>query len=101
MLKRKENLDMSERNRPRWTDILQPLVVCQKSLLTTSQRQSEYLETLLVEAEDALETMGDMNQMDMLKLQDAMESQQRLLQMLSSIMKNMKDTMDAIVQNMK
>ena len=92
---------MRERNKPRWTDILQPLVVCQKSLLAASQRQSEYLETLLVEAEDALETIEDMNQMDMLELQDAMEEQQRLLQMLSNIMKNMQDTMDAIVQNIK
>ena len=92
---------MSERNGPRWTDILQPLVVCQKSLLAASQRQSEYLERLLLEAADALETIEDMSRMDMLELQDAMERQQRLLQMLSSIMKNMQDTADAIVQNLK
>lgn len=45
--------------------------------------------------------MGDMNQMDMLKLQEAMNKQAQLMQMMSNIQKMFNDTAMAIIRNLK
>ena len=58
-------------------------------------------QNLLHKLDTLLETMGDMNQMDMLKLQDAMNAQAQLMQMMSNIQKMMNDTAMAIIRNMK
>ena len=45
--------------------------------------------------------MSDMSQLDMMKLQDAMNKQAQLMQMMSNIMKMMHDTQMAIIRNIK
>lgn len=47
------------------------------------------------------ETLSDMNQMDQLNLQDAMERQAQYLQTISNIMKMQNDTLKAIIQNVR
>jgi hypothetical protein len=48
-----------------------------------------------------LQGMSDMSQLDMMKLQDAMNKQAQLMQMMSNIMKMMHDTQMAIIRNIK
>ncbi len=48
-----------------------------------------------------LQGMSDMSQLDMLKLQDAMNKQAQLMQMMSNLMKMMHDTQMAIIRNIK
>ena len=45
--------------------------------------------------------LADMNDLDRMQLQDAMNKQQQAMQMLSNIMKNAHDTLKAIIQNMR
>ena len=47
------------------------------------------------------QTSGEMTQMTLLKLQDAMNKQQQALQTLSNIMKSQSETASAIIDNMK
>lgn len=49
----------------------------------------------------AQDTLDDMAQMDMLKMQDSMNQQSQLMQMMSNIIKQQNDTSKAIVNNMK
>lgn len=48
-----------------------------------------------------LQGMSDMSQLDMMKLQNAMNMQAQLMQMMSNIMKMMHDTQIAIIRNIK
>jgi len=59
------------------------------------------VENLVEKLEALLETMGDQSQMDMLKLQDAMNAQAQLMQMISNLSKMFHDTAMAIVRNLK
>ena len=51
--------------------------------------------------ESLKETLSDMSQMEMLKLQDAMNRKSQLMQMMSNIQKRTHDTSMAIIRNMK
>jgi hypothetical protein len=48
-----------------------------------------------------LQGMSDVSQLDMMKLQDAMNKQAQLMQMMSNLMKMMHDTQMAIIRNIK
>ena len=48
-----------------------------------------------------LQEISDMSQLDMMKLQDAMQKEAQLMQMMSNMMKAMHDTSMAIIRNMK
>lgn len=61
----------------------------------------EQAEALIKKMEDQLNTLSEMNQMDMLELQNAMNKQQQLMQTMSNIMKTMHDTAKAIIENMR
>lgn len=51
--------------------------------------------------DDKLGTMADMQQLDMLGLQNAMNKQAQLMQMMSNIMKASHDTAQAVIRNIK
>jgi hypothetical protein len=55
----------------------------------------------LLEALAFAETVGDMNQMDQLNLQNTMEKQSQILQLMSNISKMVHDTLKGIIQNMR
>ena len=68
---------------------------------TTRVMSKRQVEKLIENMETQLNTIADMNQMDMLALQDAMNKQAQLMQMMSNIMKQMHDTANAIIRNLK
>ncbi len=62
----------------------------------------ELIETdLEAVAGGALDTQDDMAQMDMLKLENSLNQQSQLMQVMSNIMKQQRDTSKAIVNNLK
>jgi len=56
---------------------------------------------LLQFLESILQTLADMSQMNMMKLQTAMNKMAQTMWSLSNIMKNMHDTLKAIIQNLR
>ena len=48
-----------------------------------------------------LNTLGEINQLNQLALQDAMQKQAQLLQLMSNISKMLHDTLKGIIQNLK
>ena len=67
----------------------------------TRMMSKEQVEVLIDDMENQLATLSDRNEMDNKKLQDAMNKQAQIMQMMSNIMKNMHDTANATIQNLK
>ena len=67
----------------------------------TSVMSQEQVIALIEEMEVMLASLGEDSEELMLRLQDAMNEQARVMQILSNIMKNMHDTAKAIIQNLK
>jgi hypothetical protein len=65
---------------------------------TLNQKQ---LAALIAKVEGQYKTASDMTQMMQLDLQDAIQKQQQSFQLLSSLLKDMHDTLKAIIQNLK
>ena len=82
---------MENRSSTKWTDLMQPLAVCQRSLLAT-------LQTSVDEFEAQLEAVGDDAQLANIDLQNVLQKQQQLVQMLSSISKLLQDTSLAVIR---
>ncbi|MFW9941602.1 MAG: hypothetical protein ACFFFT_11220 [Candidatus Thorarchaeota archaeon] len=61
----------------------------------------EKIKEEMAKLEEQLNTLDEMTQMDLLKLQQAMEKQQQYLQMIASVMKSMHDTAKSIIQNLR
>lgn len=55
----------------------------------------------LQSAKDQLDNLGDIGELESLRMQRMMESRQKLIEMMSNLMKKVAQTEDAIVQNMK
>ena len=53
------------------------------------------------ELKKSLDSVSEVTQTDMMNLQDAMDQQQQILAMLSSLLKQMQETQKAIIQNTK
>jgi hypothetical protein len=58
-------------------------------------------ELQLLEALAFGETIADMSAIDQMKLQDAQQQQQQLVQLISNVAKNSHDTLKAIIQNLR
>lgn len=71
-----------------------------KTEVTKEMSKSE-VQNLMSELDGVKETLTEMNQMDMLNLENAMNSQAQLLQTVSNIMKMMHDTAKSIIQNLR
>jgi len=77
--------------------------------LAAQQRSLDELQALLRKFEQhqrnlkniKIQNRGDLNQMDQLKLQDAMNKQQQAMQAISNILKTNHDTAAAIINNLK
>jgi hypothetical protein len=65
---------------------------------TLNQKQ---LAALIAKVEGQYKTASDMTQMMQMDLQDAMQKQQQAVAILSAILKDMHDTLKAIIQNLK
>ena len=85
---------MAERDEAQWTDLLQPLVECQRSLLTALQQDIAALE-------EVLQTAGDDSQLAQVDLQNMSQKQQHMLSMMTQISKMLHDTAMAIIRNVK
>jgi len=80
--------------RRQWHDLLQPLTVCQSSLLTVFQRDMEAIVS-------TMNSVRDDAQLANVDLQNVLQKQQQTLQMMSVICKMLDDTAMAIVRSMK
>ena len=77
--------------------------------LAAQQRSLEELQALVRKFEQhqrnlkniKIQILGDLNQMDQLKLQDAMNKQQQAMQAISNILKANNETATAIINNLK
>jgi len=69
----------------RWIDLMQPLAVCQRSLLATLQINVD-------EFEQRLNEVGDDAQLANIDLQNVLQKQQQLVYMLSNVSKLLQDT---------
>lgn len=84
---------MAEQAGIRWSDVLRPVIACQRSL-------TDSLEAVLREIEEALEAAGDDAQLANVDLQTMVQKQQQTVQMLSQIAKVLHDTAMAIIRKM-
>ena len=64
-------------------------------------RSQAQMNTLMTDIQNNMSTMNDLNQQTMLALQHKMEQQERMMQMMSNIMKTMHDTAQSIVSNLR
>lgn len=69
-----------------------------KTKTTLDQKQ---LAELIAKVEGQYKTASDMSQMMQLDLQDALQKQQQSYALLSSVLKDLHDTLKAIIQNLK
>jgi hypothetical protein len=59
------------------------------------------LEKEILTAEENLNELGDMSQLDQLALQDTLQKEQQFIQTISNIMKQQNDTLKSIIENMR
>jgi cell division septum initiation protein DivIVA len=69
--------------------------------VTQVKSQIGQLESELKAMEERMATIGDINQMMAMQLQESMNKQQQLLQMISNMMKAMHDQAKTIINNMR
>ncbi len=75
----------------KWIDLLQPLMACQNSLLTTLQMD-------IGELEEALQAVEDDAQLAEVDLQKIIQKQTQILQMMSTISKLLSDAVMAMIR---
>ncbi len=74
-----------------WFDLLQPLMRCQKDLLSI-------LEDVIKKMEESLSTVGDDAQLANIDLQSMLQKQQQTLQLMSNVSKMLHDTTMATIR---
>ena len=80
------------------TRTLQLQVTQLNDSVTILKKQMDMLMTSL---KDKTDSLGEMNEADQLRMQQAMEKMNSLMQMISNMMKKMHDTQMAIISNLK
>jgi hypothetical protein len=65
------------------------------------QMSASQLEEEIRNAEENMNSLGDMSQLQQLELQDKLQKEQQFIQTISNIMKNQSDTLKSIIQNLK
>ena len=88
---------MRENKATKWIDLLQPLIACQNSLLTTLQTNVEYLEYV----QRSLDVLRDEAELTQLDLHNAMQKQSEIVQTVSGVMRAQHDILMNTIQNMR